>query len=101
MTADWLRSGAGGGTETTLHVQPGAARSEFARQHGAAFTLRVHAAAVGDAANAALTDFLAERLGRPRPTLRLLRGEKSRRKTVWVDRASAEVEHLLLENAHG
>jgi uncharacterized protein (TIGR00251 family) len=80
----WLAAGAGGGSEITLHVQPGASRSELAGLHGDALKLRIAARPVEGAANAAVLDFLATWLGVPRRELRLLRGDKSRRKTVWV-----------------
>ncbi|MDD3528837.1 MAG: DUF167 domain-containing protein [Gallionellaceae bacterium] len=80
----WLAAGAAGGSEITLHVQPGASRSELAGLHGDALKLRIAARPVEGAANAAVLDFLATWLGVPRRELRLLRGDKSRRKTVWV-----------------
>lgn len=80
----WLAAGAAGGSEITLHVQPGASRSELAGLHGDALKLRIAARPVEGAANAAVLDFLAAWLGVPRRELRLLRGDKSRRKTVWV-----------------
>jgi hypothetical protein len=79
----WLVASAGG-CELTLHVQPGAARTELAGEHDGALKLRLHARAVEGAANAALTAFLAEQFGLPRREVKLLRGEKSRRKTVWI-----------------
>lgn len=79
----WLKAAAGG-CELTLHAQPGAARSELAGEHGDALKVRIQARAVDGAANAALLAYLADRLGVPRRDLRLLRGEKSRRKTVWL-----------------
>jgi uncharacterized protein (TIGR00251 family) len=80
----WLSAGADGGCEITLHVQPGAARSELAGLHGDALKLRVGARAVEGAANAAVLAFVADWLGLPRRDIRLLRGDKSRRKTVWA-----------------
>lgn len=80
----WLSAGEGGGSELTIHVQPGASRSEVAGEHGDALKVRIDARAVEGAANAALAGFLAERLGVSRRDVRLLRGDKSRRKTLWV-----------------
>ena len=79
----WLAT-AEGGCELTLHVQPGAARTELAGEHGGALKLRLHARPVEGAANAALTEFLAACLELPPRDVKLLRGEKSRRKTLWV-----------------
>lgn len=80
----WLRAGADGGSEIDLHVQPGAAKSELAGRHGDALKLRVRARPVEGAANAAVLAFLADWLGLAKRDLRLLRGDKSREKTVWV-----------------
>lgn len=80
----WLAAGAGGGSEITLHVQPGASKSELAGLHGDALKLRISARPVEGAANAAVLEFLAGWLAVPRRDLKLLRGDKSRRKTVWV-----------------
>ena len=80
----WLSEGAENGSLITLHVQPGAARSELSGLHGDALKLRISARAVEGAANAAVLEFVAGWLGVPRRELKLLRGEKSRRKTLWV-----------------
>jgi uncharacterized protein (TIGR00251 family) len=79
-----LTTGVNGGSEITLHVQPGASRSELAGLHGDALKLRISARAVEGAANAAVLDFLAGWLALPKRDVMMLRGEKSRRKTVWV-----------------
>lgn len=80
----WLAAGSDGGSEITLHVQPGASKSELAGLHGDALKLRISARPVEGAANAAVLEFLAGWLAVPRRDLRLIRGDKSRRKTVWV-----------------
>jgi uncharacterized protein len=80
----WLRAGEAGGSELSIHAQPGARRSELAGEHGDALKVRIAARAVEGAANSALTDFLADRLGVAHRDIRLLRGDKSRRKTIWV-----------------
>ncbi|MDD4879967.1 MAG: DUF167 domain-containing protein [Gallionellaceae bacterium] len=80
----WLAAGAHGGSEITLHVQPGASKSELAGLHGDALKLRISARPVEGAANAAVLEFLAAWLNLPKRDLKLLRGDKSRRKTVWA-----------------
>ena len=80
----WLAAGSGGGSEITLHVQPGASKSELAGLHGDALKLRISARPVEGAANAAVLEFLADWLAVPKRDLKLLRGDKSRRKTVWA-----------------
>ena len=69
-----------------LVVRPGAARTEIrgadAWRHGIA--VRVAAKPAEGAANAELLRFLAERLGLPPSSIRLLTGRRGRRKTVGV-----------------
>jgi hypothetical protein len=96
----WLTA-SGDGCEVTLHVQPGAARTELAGEHGDALKLRLQARAVEGAANAALTEFLAACLDLPRRDVRLLRGEKSRRKTLWVGAPCERVRQRLAVPAGG
>ena len=93
----WLVA-ANGGCELTLHVQPGSARTEWAGEHGGALKLRVHARAVEGAANAALTDYVAAGLGLAKRDVRLLRGDKSRRKTLWVAATPGQVMEKLADN---
>lgn len=70
-----------------LHVQPGAARTEFAGRHGERLKLRLAARAVDGKANEALVAFLAEHYGVPRRNVRIAAGLKSRRKRVVIDGA--------------
>lgn len=67
-----------------LHVQPGAARSEFAGQHGTRLKVRLAARAVDGKANAALIDFLAAHYGVPKRSVRIVSGLKSRQKRVEI-----------------
>jgi len=68
----------------TLHIQPGAARSEFAGMYGDALKLRLAAPPIEGKANAELIRFLADLFGVPTRNIVLLRGETSRAKTVRV-----------------
>ena len=68
----------------TLHVQPGARRTEVAGLHGTALKLRLAAPAVEGKANAALRAFLAEAFGVPLRSVVLARGETSRDKVVRI-----------------
>lgn len=79
-----------------LKVIPHAPRDEVAGWLGDELKVKVRAPAVEGRANAALLDFLAGRLGVSRRAVTLLRGDKSRHKTVRVDGlASAEVRRRL------
>lgn len=67
-----------------LHVQPRAKRTEVAGWHGDAIKIRVAAPPADGAANEALLQFLAKRLGVGRGALSLTAGATSRRKRVSV-----------------
>ena len=66
-------------------MQPGAARSEFAGEHGSRLKVRLAARAVDGKANEALIAFLAEHYGVPKRSVRILSGLKCRQKRVEID----------------
>ena len=72
------------GIRLTLHVQPGARKSEVAGEHGDALKIRLAAPPVEGKANAALLLWLAECLQVPRKAVSLLSGERNRHKIVAV-----------------
>ncbi|MCW5609920.1 MAG: DUF167 domain-containing protein [Rubrivivax sp.] len=84
-----------GGTLLQLAVVPGARRNGADGLHDGALRLRLVAPPVEGQANAALQAWLAAELQLPRRGVRLLRGETSRRKQVWLDLAPAAVGHWL------
>jgi uncharacterized protein (TIGR00251 family) len=79
----------------TLHVQPGAKRTEVAGLHGGALKVRVSAPALEDRANEALVEFLAERLGVARRDVTLASGARSRHKRFRVVGAAVDPRVLL------
>jgi len=68
----------------TLRVQPRAARNRVVGVHGAAVKVQVTAPPVDGAANAAVIDLVADWLGVPRRTVRLVAGESGRDKVIEV-----------------
>lgn len=68
----------------TLHVQPGAKRTEAIGLHGDALKIKLAAAPMEGKANAALLKYLAECFEVPRSHVVLKHGEKSRRKIVMI-----------------
>lgn len=66
-------------------MQPGAARSEFAGEHGGRLKVRLAARAVDGKANEALIEFLASHYGVPKRNVRIVSGLKSRQKRVQID----------------
>ena len=81
----------------TLHVQPGAKRSEIAGLHGNALKIRLAAAAVEGRANAALLGFIADLFAVPLRDAELKRGAQSRHKVVMVTGSKVEPESLLAD----
>ncbi|UGA36029.1 DUF167 domain-containing protein [Chromobacterium haemolyticum] len=68
----------------TLHVQPGAKKTEAAGEHGDCLkTLGLAAPPVDCKANAALLAWLAQRFSVAKRDVQLLSGDKSRRKVVF------------------
>ncbi|HSN70352.1 MAG TPA: DUF167 family protein [Steroidobacteraceae bacterium] len=72
-----------------VSVQPRATRTGFAGVHGGRLRIRLAAPPLDGRANAALIDFLAAAFGVPKARVILVRGEKSRLKTVRVQAPSA------------
>lgn len=91
----WLRASANS-VVLTLHIQPGAKKTEVAGPHGDALKLRLAAPPVDGKANEALIDFLARALGKPKAAITLVSGQTSRSKRVAIaDITVAEVEKTL------
>ena len=63
-----------------LHVQPRAAKDEFAGPFGDYFKVRITAAPIEGKANTHLIRFLARAFGVPRHQVRLHRGDTTRKK---------------------
>ena len=93
--ADWLRE-SGGRTTLTLHIQPGAKKTEVAGLHGDALKIRLAAPPVDGKANAALIDFVAERLGLAKSAASLKSGQTSRRKVLEISAAPGDTAQRLL-----
>jgi uncharacterized protein len=73
-----------------VHVVPNAKIDKVLGEHGGAIKIKLRAPAVEGKANAALIDFLSERLKVPARTIALVRGQKSRDKLVRIDGLSEE-----------
>lgn len=79
----------------TLHVQPGAKRTEVAGLHGDALKIRLAAPPVEGRANEALLKFVAASFGVPLRQVELKQGGQSRHKVVAVMGSCIEPESLL------
>ena len=90
----WLRAD-GGGCLLTVHVQPGAKRTEIVGEHGDALKIRLAAPPVDGKANEALLSYLAEKLSVGRRAVELRSGMTSRRKMIAIDLPAPETLSLL------
>ena len=95
MSALWLRQG-DRQTTLTLHIQPGAKKTEVAGEHGDALKIRLAAPPVDGKANTALIAFVADRLGLAKSAVSLKSGQTSRRKVLEVTAAPADKAERLL-----
>lgn len=92
--ADWYRRD-GENIILTLHVQPGAKRSEIAGLHGDALKIRLSAPPVEGRANEALLKFIAKLFDVPLRQVELKRGEQSRHKVILVQRSRVEPDSIV------
>ena len=80
----WYRVTADGCVTLTLHIQPGAKKTELAGLHGDALKIRLAAPPVDGKANEALLKFIAETLGMSKTAITLKSGHTSRRKVLEI-----------------
>jgi len=79
-----------------IRVIPRARKTEFGGERDGAFIVRLAAPPVEGAANEALVTFLTDRLGLPHRAVRIVSGERSRRKRVEIDGLTADRFRSLL-----
>ena len=92
----WL-SESGEGVVLSLHVQPGAKKTEMVGPHGDALKIRLVAPPVDGKANECLLEYVADTLNIPKRQVTLVSGLSSRSKrVVVVGMTAAEVERRLL-----
>lgn len=83
MPAPWYRID-GDRIFLTLHIQPGAKRTEIAGIHDGALKIRIAAPPVEGQANAKLLDFLKKAFDVPSSQVILKQGSSGRRKVVEI-----------------
>lgn len=93
--SEWLRQ-SGDRLTLTLHIQPGAKKTEIAGLHGDALKIRLAAPPVDGKANAALLAFVAATLDLPKQAVSLKSGQSSRHKVVEVVGAPADTLQRLI-----
>lgn len=79
----WLRTDRDG-VVLSLHIQPGAKKTEVAGPHGDALKIRLAAPPVDGKANAALLRFLAQKVGCRDTAVELVSGQTARAKRVRI-----------------
>lgn len=92
--AEWFRRN-GEVLTLTLHIQPGAKRSELAGLHGEALKIRLAAPPVEGRANEALLKFIAGLFDVPVRQVELKQGGQSRHKVIAVTGSKVDPESLL------
>jgi uncharacterized protein (TIGR00251 family) len=85
----------------SVYVQPRASKTGVVGMHGDAWKIRVAAPPVDNAANTALTDFIAAKLGIPKRTVRIVAGGTGRRKIVEIVGVSLEAVAAALAEPGG
>ena len=73
-----------------IYIQPRASTTELAGTHDGLIKIRIAAPPVENAANIALIDFIAKRLGIAKRNVRVVSGMTSRRKILEITGVSAE-----------
>lgn len=92
--SDWYRRN-GDELTLTLHVQPGAKRSEVAGLHGEALKIRLAAPPIEGRANAALCKFVAKLFQVAPRDVTLKQGEQSRHKVIAISGSTVDPASLL------
>ena len=87
------------GIELDVRVVPRAKRTAFDGERGDALLVRLAAAPVDGAANEALIRYLADTFGVARHAVRIISGERGRRKRIAVDGISADSVRELIRGA--
>lgn len=83
------------GTTLSLHIQPGAKKSELTGEHGERLKIKIKAPPVEGEANDCLIEFLAKKLKVSKAKVHLLAGESSRQKLVLIELPLEDVITLL------
>ncbi len=97
MQPSWYRR-SGEVITLTLHIQPGAKRSEIVGLHGDALKIKLAAPPIEGRANEALLKFIADLFAVPLRSTELMQGGQSRHKVVAITGSLVDPEILLSRN---
>jgi uncharacterized protein len=92
---EWIHP-TGTGYMVKIHVAPGAAANQIVGPYGDRLKIRIAAAPEKGAANKALLDYLAKRLGLSKNSLRLKSGARDRIKLVEIISLEPHIKERLL-----
>lgn len=81
-----------------VYVQPGAKSTEMAGFYDELPKIRLHSPPIDGRANDALIKYIAQCFNVPSRQVTLIRGEKSRRKTLQITGSAMNPEVLILTN---
>jgi uncharacterized protein len=100
MVPEILENIAAGTVSFQVRVQPRSSKDEIAGVINGALKIRLQAPAVENRANEALVEFLAHLLKTPKSAVRILAGDRSRRKRIEIRGVTKQqVLGLLVEDA--
>jgi uncharacterized protein (TIGR00251 family) len=80
-----------------VYIQPRASKTEIAGTHDGMIKIRISAPAVENAANRALIEFIAQRLGIAKRSVRIVSGSANRKKVLEIDGVGADAVAELLK----
>jgi uncharacterized protein (TIGR00251 family) len=100
MVPEIFENIAAGTVSFPVRVQPRASKDEITGVINGALKIRLQAPAVDNRANEALVEFLAHLLKTPKSAVRILAGDRSRRKRIEIRGVTKQqVLGLLVEDA--
>lgn len=85
------------GTSLTVHVQPGARRTEIVGRHGDALKIRVGAPPEGDRANDAVIELVAREFSLKAAAVHLVSGATNRQKRLELDGITPEAAAKVID----
>lgn len=95
--ATWYRY-SNGNLILTLYIQPGAKSNEVIGLHGDALKIKLASPPIDGKANKSLLQFIAAQFDIPLRQIKLIRGEKSRYKTIELLGCTTNPESIFSED---
>ncbi len=80
-----------------LYIQPGAKVTQIVGLHGDALKIKLASPPIDGRANEALVKYLATQFDCPLRGIKVIRGEKSRFKTVTIDSCTLDPNNILYD----